>query len=165
MRRIDKLIKYFCVSAAAMFIMSATVLVMPFAVDVGNQNRFAVVAIGLVFWVSAITGYVCIIAANNVRKKIMSLMSGSYSSLKGRPGIVTFFSNVYATVADTVMILSFITFILINLTETKDTYIAYIFLFLLIFSIHMHSLFNGKIFKVIKFSRNIKNIRREKKHE
>lgn len=165
MRRIDKLITYYCLSASAMFIMAATVLFMPYAVENGEQNRLVVVAVGLIFWASAIAGYGFIIAANIVRKKIMSLMSGSYSSLSGRPGIITFFSNVYATVADTTMILSFVIFIMINLTELKTTFFAYIFLFLLIFSIHMHCLFNGKIFKVIQVSRTIKHARRDKSHE
>ncbi len=165
MRKINKLITYYCLSASAMLIMAATVLCMPYAVRNGEQNRLGIVAVGVVFWVSAITGYGFLIAANIVRKKILSLMSGSYSSLDGKPGIITFFSNVYATVADTTMVLSFVIFIMINLTELKTTFFAYIFLFLLIFSIHMHCMFNGKVFKLVQASRTIKHARRDKSHE
>lgn len=165
MRKTNRMIIYFWLSAAFMLLMSTTFLIMPVAVDKAEQNRAIVVVVGLLFWLSALAGYGFVIAANYMRKKIMNMMSNSSSLHTGRMGLLSFFSNIYASVADTAMILSFVLFVAINFTEYKTSFLAYILLFLLIFSLHMHSMLNGKIFKLIQASKNIKNVRRSSSHE
>lgn len=160
MKKIDKLVAFYWAAAITLAVMSLTILAMPYAVENSEHNRALVVSVGLVFWAFALSGYGFLISANTLRKKIIRSKYNVYSSITGNPGIVSFFSNVYAIVADTTMIISFVLFIAISFTELKASFFAYILLALLVFSIHMHSLFNGKIFKVILASRNIKNTRR-----
>ena len=165
MRKRDKLKVYFVLSVLCLFIMSATILFMQFSVNSSAQGRMFVVAVGLTFWISALSGYTFIFIANRIRKKIMGQITSDYAILRGRPGIICFFSNIYATVADTAMFLSFVLFAVVNFTELKTSYWAYIFLFLLIFSLHMHCLFNSKIFKLLQLLKVFKNTKRGKKHE
>ncbi len=149
-------------SAIALFIMAATILVMPFA----SETRAFVVIVGVVFWLFAFIGYGLLIVADSARKKAMRSMVELQPISKERPGIITFFSNVYAAAADTTMILSFVLFIAINFTEFRTSYFAYILLFLLVYSIHMHCLLNGKNCKAIQLSKNIKHMKeRYKRHE
>lgn len=165
MRRIDRLIVYYWISVAALFIMSATLLFMPLSVENGQQKPILVVAVGITFWISALIGYAFVIAANSVRKQITRLLSGSHAFLNGKIGVIMFFSNAYATIADVILIISFVTFVLINFSELNTSYLAYVFLFLLIFSFNMHCLFNGKIFEMIRASKKITHTRRNNGHE
>ena len=119
------------------------------------------VLIGLVFWISAIAGYVMIAMANSERKWFINRKVDGNVKMNCRPGIAEFFSNVPATVADVTMIMSFLLFVIIGFTEWKYEYISYILLFLLVFSLHMHCMFNGRIYKATKYKRT----RRESSYE
>lgn len=165
MRRIDRLIVYYWVSVVALFIMSAMLLLMPFSVENGQQKPIFVVVVGITFWLSALIGYAFAIAANSVRKQIMHLLSGSHTFLDGKVGVISFFSNIYASIADVILIISFVSFVLINFSELNTSYLAYVFLFLLVFSLNMHCMFNGKIFKMIQASKKITHTRRNNFHE
>ncbi len=165
MKRICAVIDCFSFSCAAFLVMAATVLFMPLAVESRNTGQTFIIAVGLIFWISALLGYCAVTVAGILRRKILKTAKSSALSLKGRVGLFSFFSNVSATVADLTMIASAVLFVIVNITELKTSYFAYIVLFLLIFSIHMHCLLNGKIFKLIKSSKNIRHDRREKNHE
>lgn len=157
-RRIKQL---FWFAVVFLFLMSASILLMPIAVQMGEQDRKMVVLMGIVFWISAITGYVLIAMANAERKWFINRNVDGNVKMNCLPGIVTFFTNVPATVADVVMITSFLMFVVINFTDWRYEYISHVLLFLLVFSLHMHCLFNGRIYKTTKF----KHTRRESSYE
>lgn len=158
MRYTNRIEKLFWLSAICLTIMSATILIMPFVVSVTNEKRMLVVATGMLFWGSAIAGYTSIIKANKERIRYVSKQLNDDLSMGCRVGIMNFFSNIPSTIADISMIMSFILFIIIIFTEHNNSYLSYVLLFILIFSLNMHGLFNGRIYKTIK----IKHKRREK---
>ena len=158
---IQRIKRLFWISAIFQFLMSASILLMPMAVQMGQQDRKMTVLIGLVFWISAITGYVLLGMANSDRKWFLVRKLRCDVKMNCRPGIAEFFTNVPATVADVTMILSFILFVIIGFTDWKYEYISYVLLFLLFFSLHMHCMFNGRIYKATK----IKRTRRESSYE
>ena len=96
--------------------------------------------------------------ANKERIRYISKQPNDDLSMGCRVGIMNFFSNIPSTVADVSMIMSFILFIIIIFTEHNNSYLSYVLLFILILSLNMHGLFNGRIYKTIK----IKHKRREK---
>lgn len=161
MKSIQKIKRLFCFAVVFQFLMSLSILLMPIAVQMGQQNRRMVVLIGAVFWLSAIAGYVIVAMANSERKRFIRHKVDGNIKMNCRPGIAEFFTNVPATVADVTMIMSFLMFVIIGFTKLRYGYISYILLFLLVFSLHMHCMFNGRIYKATKYRRT----RRESSYE
>ncbi len=143
-RRMERL---FWFAVILLLLMSATILIMPFAAEWGEQNRAIVVLVGILFWVTTIGGYTLLGLAGLERKKHIKQNKISNDA---RIGIVTFFANRPAMVADITMILSLLLFIGLNFTIYKNDYIAYVLLFLFLASVNMHGLFNGRIYKLLK---------------
>lgn len=140
---IKTLEKLYWSSVGCFFFMSAMILIMP----VIESNEKAIIPIGLAFWFFAISGYILLIVANVEFKRISGNLRKNKRSL---PGIISFFSNKIAMIADIAVIISIVAFVIICITELRFKYIAFVTLFLLIFSLHMHCLFNGRIYKLIK---------------
>lgn len=143
MNIIKTLEKLYWSSVGCFFMMSAMILIMP----VIESNEKAIIPIGLAFWFFAISGYILLIVANVEFKRISGNLRKNKRSL---PGIISFFSNKIAMIADVAVIISIVAFVIICITELRFKYIAFVTLFLLIFSLHMHCLFNGRIYKLIK---------------
>ena len=135
--------KLYWSSVGCFFMMSAMILIMP----VIESNEKAIIPIGLAFWFFTISGYILLIVANVEIKRISGNLRKNKRSL---PGIISFFSNQIAMIADIAVIISIVAFVIICITELRFKYIAFVTLFLLIFSLHMHWLFNGRIYKLIK---------------
>lgn len=161
MRSIQKIRRLFWFAVVFIFLMSASILLMPIAVQMGEQDRKMTALIGIVFWFSAIAGYVLIVMANAERKRFIIRKVDGNVKMNCRSGIAEFFTNVPATFADVTMIMSFLMFVIIGFTKWRYEYISYVLLFLLVFSLHMHCLFNGRIYKVTKYKRT----RRESSYE
>lgn len=141
---IKTLEKLYWSSVSCFFMMSAMILIMPII----ENNEKAIIPVGLAFWFFAISGYILLIVANVEFKRIGgNLHKNNKNSL---PGIISFFSNKIAMIADITAIVSAIAFVIICITELRFKYIAFIVLFFVIFSLHMHCLFNGRIYKLIK---------------
>ena len=161
MRSILKIRRLFWFAVVFIFLMSASILLMPIAVKMGEQDRKMTVLIGVVFWLSAIAGYVLIAMANAERKWFIIRKIDGNVKMNCHPGIATFFTNVPATVFDVTMILSFLMLIIINFTDWRYEYVTYVLLFLMVQTLNMHCLFNGRIYKATKYKRT----RRENSYE
>ena len=61
-----------------------------------------------------------------------------------------FFSNTYAAVADAILIAVIVVLIVITILGRMTGVFPYIVLAILVFSINMHCLFNGNIYKTIR---------------
>lgn len=158
MSRIRKITILFWSCVASIFIMSASFLLMPFSAEKG---RLISVLIGLMFWIFAIVGYVLIGIASREQKHFFEMYKEKIKNPNRKPGIIMFFSNIPAVVADTAMICAVILLIITQFTKLKGTYFIYVMLFVLNFSLHMHCLFNGKIYLMTK----IKSKRGEKAND
>jgi len=132
MRSIQKIRRLFWFAVVFIFLMSASILLMPIAVQMGEQDRKMTALIGIVFWLSAITGYTLIAMANTERKWFIIRKVDGDVKMNCHPGIATFFTNVPATVFDVTMILSFLMLIIINFTDWRYEYVTYVLLFLMV---------------------------------
>jgi hypothetical protein len=132
MRSIQKIRRLFWFAVVFIFLMSASILLMPIAVQMGEQDRKMTALIGIVFWLSAITGYTLIAMANTERKWFIIRKVDGDVKMNCHPGIATFFTNVPATVFDVTMILSFLMLIIINFTDWRNEYVTYVLLFLMV---------------------------------
>lgn len=161
MRSVCKIKKLFWSAVASLFIMSASFLLMPVAVNTTRHNQISVILVGMMFWIFALGGYVLLILANHERKQFAVKHKEELNEQNRRPGIIMFFSNIPAVVADTAIVCAVILLIIAQFTKLKNTYFIYVMLFVLNFSLHMHCLFNGKIYLITK----IKGKRGEKAYD
>lgn len=158
MRRDIKLFKITCILLAV----SSFSLLLSFFGDYGG-NAFNVVMAaltGILFWACLIAGYALFAVINSHRKKYVKAKKSSVSerNRKRLPGIICFFSNKYAIVADFAMILFFILTLVFIFIPFLNQSIAVIAIAILLFSVHMHCILNGMNFRYIlqitKESRN-----------
>jgi len=147
MKTIKKINLLFYFSVLSLVFMSSTILIMPI---VDNTVR---ILLGAAFWIFTVIGYALLVVANFERRWFINNKMDGNVRMDCLPGIATFFDNIPATIADTVMILSFIIFVICTITKLKYEYISYIVLFLLLLSINMHCLFNGRVYKATKIKR------------
>ena len=132
MRSIQKIRRLFWFAVVFIFLMSASILLMPIAVRMGEQDRKMTALIGIVFWLSAKTGYTLNAMANTERKWFIIRKDDRFLML-----------------------------IIINFTDWRYEYVTYVLLFLMVLSLNMHCLFNGRIYKATKYKRT----RRESSYE
>lgn len=131
-----------------LFISSFSLILSLFGDYNGNVlNVVMAYAVGVLFWGGLIAGYVLLLIINSHRKK--TLVSKTDNSA-GRVGIISFFTNKIAIICDCaipVLLILMIIFIFFPLNNQVITVIIYS---LLVFSLHMHCVFNGLNFKYIK---------------
>lgn len=161
MRSIRRIRQLFWSAIFFLSIMAMTFLFMPVVVKAGEYNQMVVVLLGMIFWISAIIGYLMITVAEHERKWFINHRLDGNLKMNCRSGVTTFFANIPATVFDVMMIASFLVLIVIGFTELKNEYVSYVLLFFLVLSLNMHCLFNGRIYKLI----NLTLVRREKSYE
>lgn len=158
MKSIRKVKKLFWSAVACLFIMSASFLFMPKSAESAQQNKIYIVLNGLMFWLPAITGYILIFIACKERKRFISNhndanMKKYISGSSFYYPFITFFSNVPAAAADVVMLAMIVLLAISQFTKLKNTYLIYVILFALNFSLHMHFLFNSKIYLFTKIKK------------
>lgn len=151
MKYIREIKQLFWLAVSFLFLMSVTILFMPIASKAGENNRQVLLLMGIVFWESGIAGYTMLILANVERKWFLNNKVGIDNKMNCLPGIITFFANIPATIADVGAFLSITLTVFINFTSRRYDYISYVLLFLLVLSLNMHCLFNGRVYKTTKF--------------
>ncbi len=105
-------------------------------------NVIMAYAVGVLFWLGLIIGYVLLFILSKHRK-------AKTKAKKCKPGIIVFFSNKPAKIADLTMVGSLILTLAFTFIPFLSFGIETVFLAILVFSIHMHCLFNGVNFKYI----------------
>lgn len=158
---IHRIRKLFWFAIVLLLIMSSTILLMPLVTNIEKSDSFLILLTGLLFWVSATSGYVLIAVANRERKWFIVHRGDGNLKMGCRSGLFTFFTNIPATVADVVMVCSILALGVIKIMDLYDAYIVYIVFFLLVLSLNMHCMFNGRIYKSTK----IRRMRRKRNYE
>lgn len=146
MEKVKKIKKLIYISLVFICIYSATILFMPLASDMSNKtNKMSVIILGMIFWLSFIIAYISLFLANRVRKSITIRKQD-----KSRIGLFSFFSNRSGIVADVLLLLSVVIFIISLFSPMANHWIIYIFLFFIVLSLNLHCIFNGKIYEISK---------------
>ncbi len=121
-----------------------------------NGTDIVTILIGAIFWLGIILGYVLLFIANSIRKKRVKKRAR-----KRRPGIAVFFSSRTAMIADFVMAVCFIVFLINILFIKSNANWVYVLISTMIFSLHMHALLNGENFRYISAKNKIKSENRK----
>lgn len=118
----------------------------------GSFNEFdgskaVAFAVAITFWVGLILGYILLCVVNSHRKKYEASNKSRRKSTGC--GLIRFFSNSAAMVVDSILIITLVLFILFRVLNNISIYFDLTVIALLICSIHLHGLFNGKNFRYI----------------
>lgn len=144
----NKIKLLFVLSVICMALLSASFLVMPYGSEqsLAGDNTFLILS-GLLFWIPLVGACTCLLLVNRERKK--------QDKRKNKPrwfqtvGIIRFFTNKPAALADALWIGSltgFIVFMAVNQTG----YGVYVFLCLTVFTLQLHCVLNGENYKFVK---------------
>lgn len=120
----------YIISAICLVCFASTFLLMPISNYVPIEySRISSMIIGIVFWLTGITGY--------------TLLIFLYKKVKGkRKRKVYIFANRITIIADIVFLLGIICFILVLSLELISTYWGYINIFILVLSLNVHLIFS-----------------------
>lgn len=114
-------------------------------------NVVAAIAVGVLFWLFLILGYVSFWKLSKARKQ---QEKKNRSVSRGKPGIIVFFSNRYATAADIAMAVSLIVVIISQFVPVGEI-ISLAAAAVFVFSAQMHCILNGINYKYVGKSKTV----------
>ena len=135
----DKNKLLFILSAISFLVSSATILLMPYGSFEPDGNILLAYILAGLFWLFLILGFVFLLVLNNRRKK--DILNARIDGI----GLFRFFRNKPAIVFDLLLFAGIVTLIVSLLVlRTLPSEITLAGTFTTVFSLEMHSLFNGK---------------------
>lgn len=145
---------FFRISIACFAANAACFLFMPAAVRLERAaNRAGLIVLGVVFWLSLLAGIASAVCANLARREFArTRLDGDYRMDSGI-GVFGFFGNIPAAVFDVTLILSAAALAAILIIGQSGSELTFAVLSLLVLSLYMHCLFNGRIYKSTKYKR------------
>lgn len=119
---------------------SASFLLMPIASKQADKNMLLTYIAGSMFWLGALCTLLSALTINSSRKKSKTFMEQN-AHVK-QLGLIHFFKNKEAMVADIVLIVSVFGFVVARIW-IKPNIVTFIFMALCLFSFGMHCMLNG----------------------
>lgn len=135
-------------SIICFFLFSVSFLIMPIKNDGIVQPRWVVLLSGLMFWIPLLLGIASQILLSKLRKDYL-IKDGKINNRTNRIGLLTFFSNTYALIADSLFVLSILILIVLIIFYKQVSYIHFVFIFLTVLMFSFHCIFNGKNYRFV----------------
>lgn len=134
MRGRNKTNMLFIISELCLIIFPSTFLLMPITnSDTFIYARYVTVAIGIVFWMSGLLGYGILMYLYLKKKKARKTREECH-----------IFSNTIVLVSDIVFVIGILGMIALCLFGMSSTYMGYLCLFIIVFSLNTHLLYSRK---------------------
>lgn len=146
-----RLERYFHCSIVMLTIFPMTFLIMPFSIMFdGVLQRILFGLVGSMFWISLISGYMFLFLVKRMGRKLDGYgdKKESYQNEKWFQRF-HFFTNLPTAAADTAFIAALIVLLVLNRIGNTTGYVIYVDVFILIFSLNVHLLFGGNLYKSI----------------
>lgn len=148
MRQIQRIKSRFYASVVCFCVFACTFLLMdPFTELVGTARNVSVFLLGAVFWLSLVLGLLLAIAAARASRDYLE--RAGFDTQRRRLGLLRFFSNKAAAVADVLLAVSVAAAVVMAIHAPQNQYLYFVELFLLALSVSMHCLLNGDTFAAI----------------
>ena len=142
MSSVKKEIVILTISIISYFLLAASFLFMPL------ENEQLQIMAGVMFWVFLILGIVSQVLVAIWFRQACS-KNKEWRIQKQRIGIFTIGKNKFSVVADIILLISAVTFVVLMIFTRGTGYISYIVLTILVFSFSMHCVLNGKVYYYI----------------
>ena len=145
-KRVDLL--WLWISIVSFFMMSLIFIVMMLDSEITiMNNRELAITEGACFWAFLLLGIAAIIVLTVRRREWININN---KIIKKRIGVISFFRNVPALIADIIFISSLIAFVVASIVTNMYGEICFVLLSIVVFSFCMHCILNGKIYHHIK---------------
>lgn len=133
-----------------MLAISASTIILSSFTDYNSDGmvRIMSLVLSICFWMGILIGYIYMFIFYRKKDK---------KNLKGRIGIISFFTNRYAVVLDVIMILDILLIVVLSLINFKMALVYSLLLGILFLTINLHCIFNGRVFNNSLRGREIKN--------
>ena len=133
-----------------MFGISAFSILLTFLGDYNGNSAsvFFAIMTGVLFWGCLIAGILLLLVVNSHRKKRRRFINGRRME-KSKCGALSFFSNRTAAIFDIAMVVFLLLVVLSMLIPLISQSVTLILFAFLLFSVYMHSMFNGVNFTYI----------------
>ena len=138
-------------------------LLMPLALRLSENggSKTPTVLVSCTFWIPLLGGYALIFLANAKRKTLVRNRLYGGAPVRCRMGMFTFFSNTPAMIVDAALLAGAAALVILCCGGVTSHYVTYVFLTIVSFSLNMHGLFNGRIYRSTKYRYK----RRDENHE
>lgn len=130
------------VAIGCLILSSLTVIASPYVdIDGTSSQRFLSIAVGILFWISLICGWILWFGLN-----WKLIKHGSFTKDVKLPGILKFFSTPQARVTDSLFIISIILVLLSAFHMINNRTAEILSVAVLLITFHLHYIFNGKAY-------------------
>lgn len=137
----------------ALTLLSFSIILMPIVSKFNDSTKIPMYIVGLLFWTAMILIIITVVRINKSRKRSLGFNT-KYAGLK-KLGLIHFFQNKNAVIADIIMFGSLIAFVL-SLLLAWNTMVQFIFFSMLLFSFGMHCMLNGINYIYIKHKTTVR---------
>lgn len=128
----------YVVSAVLLFVFSSTFLMMPISNMVTyEESRIVSAIIGMIFWISGISGY----------GLLLSVYNHEHKRGYGKARKICIYSNLITSVADTGFVVGILTLIILVRIQISFDYLIYINIFIIALAFNIHWIFSRGIHK------------------
>lgn len=136
-------------SIIASIISSVSIMACAFLGKSDNIDQVIKIIFPLVFWIGLLIEQYFIWNANSFRKKLES--EGKLRRIRGKPGAVSILQTEEGAIADLILVISLIVFVILLLFKIGKGFPQYLFIFFIVLSFRLHCIFNGKNFRYKKY--------------
>lgn len=148
-------------AAVAFAVHALSYLLMPAASELAESRHSFVprLLVGCIFWLSVAAGYAFVLWADAGRKRLAGQCPDAEDPRQRHVGAVTFFSNTPAAVVDAALLAGIAALAAVCCIGAADHTVTYVLLTVVSFSLHMHGLLNGRIYRITKYkqTRGVEN--------
>lgn len=141
------------VSVICCIVSGVSLLAIPLVdLDGTEAQRLFAVLFAALFWLGLIVEIVLFVIADKKRCIVEKSreMQGYRKNKKALPGVLSYFSNREAVIADMMALISFIAVILMILLKVTNVWVFVIIAAIFFLSFNFHCFFNGRNYKVLK---------------
>ena len=136
-------------SVFCFLLLGLTFILMPIDSDATEAETSVITLVtGVLFWFSLVMGLVTQVILSVRRKKNLSVNRKDGLKI----GFISFFKNIYATIADIGMVCSLIGLVITMIVTQSTGFLCYVFAGIFVFLFCMHCILNGKVFYYISHS-------------
>lgn len=137
-----------CVISFSVFSLTFGLMPLPYYLS-DKLRRAGFVINGLLFWAALAAGFIFLIKAAGYARTVCASNPQAKYIRAHPPGILSFFSNGTAAVFDILLPASIIAMAVVLIKSGGDI-LTFALIAVTVFSLIMHSLFNGRIYHLIK---------------
>lgn len=147
----SRLRKYNLITLAVAVLEFVLILCIPLVdLDGSSARRIGAYILATLFWICIIIEGVFVYRATQERKWMEQKCFRSRALKYSQPGVISFFRNIEASIADVMLFVSAILVVILAWTQIKTVWMIMVGISILFLSFNLHCILNGKNYRYLK---------------